>query len=241
ISSAIGHWSSPRTWGCFPLSPLVRVAHVVFPTHVGVFPTESRVRTGCASLPHARGGVSRQAPRGCGRLQSSPRTWACFSVGLFPRHPHSVFPTHVGVFPQEARADQGRDCLPHARGGVSYGVSINADFLASSPRTWGCFYQQPRRRLVRGVFPTHVGVFPPAHTGRQAGDCLPHARGGVSDDLAGLGGAVPASPRTWGCFLCRMWWTRARAVFPTHVGVFPGRRRAQVAAWRLPHARGGVS
>ncbi len=51
--------SSPRTWGCF-LNMLPTLQPIsVFPTHVGVFPTISMLRSRIAGLPHARGGVSR--------------------------------------------------------------------------------------------------------------------------------------------------------------------------------------
>ena len=70
--------SSPRTWGCFPLSRGFFIKVIVFPTHVGVFLSHKKERK---------------------RLdKSSPRTWGCFStvptITAFP----IVFPTHVGVF-----------------------------------------------------------------------------------------------------------------------------------------------
>ena len=71
--------------------------------------------------------------------------------------------------------------------------------------------------------------------------CLPHARGGVSTVSLCIVRSHKSSPRTWGCFLdCRSC-VDARKVFPTHVGVFPGRGRHCRSAPCLPHARGGVS
>lgn len=113
--------------------------------------------------------------------------------------------------------------------------------LVSSPRTWGCFYHPYRAALRRRVFPTHVGVFPPAFSKGMAAMCLPHARGGVSD---GAGLRLPgqgASPRTWGCFHTSLRRGRTQYVFPTHVGVFLRRLIAVMISGSLPHARGGVS
>ncbi len=50
--------SSPRPWGCFSISYLVRRHAVVFPTPVGVFPAYPDPVHGTKRLPHARGGVS---------------------------------------------------------------------------------------------------------------------------------------------------------------------------------------
>ena len=112
--------SSPRTWGCFWPRPCPRPCRVVFPTHVGVFPSRE-----VAAMP---------------RTESSPRTWGCFRlprsvkfpkrvfpthVGVFPRRlpgatgGKPVFPTHVGVFPVRRPYGTARQGLPHARGGVS--------------------------------------------------------------------------------------------------------------------------
>ena len=71
------------------------------------------------SLPHVRGGVSRQ--------------------NAHVPHVGVVFPTCVGVFlPQSAIA-----CpfcgLPHVRGGVSVGARSLHVINQSSPRAWGCF------------------------------------------------------------------------------------------------------
>ena len=90
--------SSPRTWGCFLFMRCDLISHLVFPTHVGVFPSSGTASTVSPGLPHARGGVS-AAYRLATRLQrSSPRTWGCFwQYAVFPSCP-VVFPTHVGVF-----------------------------------------------------------------------------------------------------------------------------------------------
>ncbi|SMG62334.1 conserved hypothetical protein [methanotrophic bacterial endosymbiont of Bathymodiolus sp.] len=50
---------------------------------------------------------------------SSPRPWGCFQIKRFLRTSNAVFPTPVGVFLTKAYDENGRDGLPHARGGVS--------------------------------------------------------------------------------------------------------------------------
>ncbi len=50
-----------------------------------------------------------------------------------------------------------------------------------------------------------------------------------------------SSPRTWGCFYTLSSLTYIEMVFPTHVGVFPCCSSRVEPAFRLPHARGGVS
>ncbi len=111
----------------------------------------------------------------------------------------------------------------------------------SSPRTWGCFPSMITRRTCSLVFPTHVGVFLryPRFTAPRS--CLPHARGGVSNDLALLAVASESSPRTWGCFRQAKKSNRCCFVFPTHVGVFLAESLSPIRIQRLSHARGGVS
>ncbi len=174
-------------------------------------------------------------------LVSSPRTWGCFYLFWCPvAHAH-VFPTHVGVFPKEQNNGRRSWRLPHARGGVSIGDVCDFNAAKSSPRTWGCFPLRGSLMQWCRVFPTHVGVF--LTSAETWGDLrrLPHARGGVSEFSDIVLGGHTSSPRTWGCFQ-RMAESRWNLhVFPTHVGVFPKATRPPALAYRLPHARGGVS
>ena len=186
----------------------------VFPYGIAPLYVEDR-------LPHARGGVSTESRRTLNSL--------------------TVFPTHVGVFLMQGSFIQGFACLPHARGGVSRQAWRLARACGSSPRTWGCFSRGYGAQEAVTVFPTHVGVFPATRQGQAAPTSLPHARGGVSTVSLCIVRSHKSSPRTWGCFLdCRSC-VDARKVFPTHVGVFPGRGRHCRSAPCLPHARGGVS
>ena len=50
--------SSPREWGCFSAILTGNLVAIVFPTRVGVFPTEKRPIASTPGLPHASGGVS---------------------------------------------------------------------------------------------------------------------------------------------------------------------------------------
>ena len=172
--------SSPRTWGCFYIPGGAGAAGIVFPTHVGVFPTQGRCLSSPRRLPHARGGVSLY-PAGCSVMPpSSPRTWGCFSRFMVVVDPAHVFPTHVGVFLLAHAIHIEGTRLPHARGGVSSALSRTPSSRSSSPRTWGCFRRCLRPKQQAQVFPTHVGVFRGGGMSGVAELCLPHARGGVS-------------------------------------------------------------
>ena len=91
------------------------------------------------------------------------------------------------------------------------------------------------------VFPTHVGVFPTGDEKPEKKEGLPHARGGVSFTFSTSITAGSSSPRTWGCFCYSGDPKIGLFVFPTHVGVFASKKVYPGRAFRLPHARGGVS
>ena len=172
--------SSPRMWGCFQGITAHPSGLSVFPTHVGVFPpllpdTAPRWR-----LPHACGGVSKTAYAEKTFQQSSPRMWGCFLSSILNHTLFPVFPTHVGVFLNRRHRDLVRASLPHSCGGVSKKRVSPSWCAPSSPRMWGCFLHLKLRTHLRGVFPTHVGVFPsPGNRSRRLRG-LPHACGGVS-------------------------------------------------------------
>ena len=172
--------SSPRTWGCFFELIHKVIRDCVFPTHVGVFLIFFLSVALRKSLPHARGGVSRNHGGKSDNAQSSPRTWGCFPKPRSVRLPRRVFPTHVGVFLSLYLYTDSTLCLPHARGGVSIQSVAYMPPSSSSPRTWGCFYC-PNFRIRRIC-------------------SLPHARGGVSLHSGDWRCPRTSSPRTWGCF-----------------------------------------
>ncbi|SMG62722.1 conserved hypothetical protein [methanotrophic bacterial endosymbiont of Bathymodiolus sp.] len=92
--------SSPRPWGCFLSRAFVRYRSAVFPTPVGVFLCYVDALESVWSLPHARGGVSNGVIFIDVIHLSSPRPWGCFSIITASYSPSKVFPTPVGVFPQ---------------------------------------------------------------------------------------------------------------------------------------------
>ena len=154
--------SSPRPWGCFFCEKLPNLVAIVFPTPVGVFPPTIAKSGTLPSLPHARGGVSKMVAYANGSRKSSPRPWGCFLRGRTALLSTSVFPTPVGVFPSLLETWHRLLGLPHARGGVSV-INISAVFdVESSPRPWGCFPLRRKSSAALKVFPTPVGVFPPA-------------------------------------------------------------------------------
>ena len=131
--------------------------------------------------------------------------------------------------------------LPHARGGVSSGLTLSNTGLRSSPRTWGCFSCASCSFRRKDVFPTHVGVFPVTSMATEWKARLPHARGGVSKFGSYHVRQQGSSPRTWGCFWSGPQTGWRLVVFPTHVGVFLNSCLCRQSRVSLPHARGGVS
>ena len=120
-------------------------------------------------------------------------------------------------------------------------MAWSSNSVPSSPHTWGCFLLRHAGHPGADVFPTHVGVFPPASASPRAASCLPHTRGGVSGEGALQHPQEGSSPHTWGCFFGLAHARLDESVFPTHVGVFLQHvKRIQVDAG-LPHTRGGVS
>jgi hypothetical protein len=168
----------------------------------GILPSFVALQRASVCLPHARGGVSLYLGAGTGAETSSPRPWGCFWRRRACSWRRLVFPTPVGVFLHLLRSLLRRNCLPHARGGVSsrrsigppsaqssprpWGVSNEFDRLVgafeSSPRPWGCFSEISRWAYPSAVFPTPVGVFPASGPVNRKPKRLPHARGGVSVD-----------------------------------------------------------
>ena len=134
------------------------------------------------------------------RKRSSPRSWGCFLNGLCEKFTSP--------------------CLPHARGGVSFGAVEADPATVSSPRSWGCFQPPYLEKQLFLVFPTLVGVFPTTNNQTANNHGLPHARGGVSASVLYRTSYDTSSPRSWGCFLLRKSNTDYSHVFPTLVGVF---------------------
>ena len=131
--------SSPRPWGCFQNESQQNQLAGLFPTPVGVFPTNHSSQRLKRRLPHARGGVSNTVKAFNSGCWSSPRPWGCFSTGTAITADEKVFPTPVGVFLPYYNREQNRESLPHARGGVSAGRLLAIIVGGSSPRPWRCF------------------------------------------------------------------------------------------------------
>ena len=179
-AKAANEGSSPREWGCFLLCQRIIAHDDVFPTRVGVFPTNSFRSKQVGRLPHASGGVSAKKHPVIAVKMSSPREWGCFYGGETFWHVDGVFPTRVGVFLAIPSTLKKKVSLPHASGGVSPSHSSCLLLGLSSPREWGCFSPTDPCEPRLGVFPTRVGVFlDPCVVGDFA-KSLPHASGGVS-------------------------------------------------------------
>ena len=171
---------SPRPWGCFYAAVEAACERLIFPTPVGVFLGGGLAPVRDQDIPHARGGVSKEALMRSDTLIYSPRPWGCFSFSAPIWCRYIIFPTPVGVFP---------------KGGVYLGA-----FLRYSPRPWGCFRYTDFVLRIFQIFPTPVGVFPSAGSGAGSADYIPHARGGVSEAEFAAWQAESYSPRPWGCF-----------------------------------------
>ena len=113
--------------------------------------------------------------------------------------------------------------------------------MKSSPRSWGCFQTGGFSLTKPLVFPTLVGVFLPFFIMDENCNSLPHARGGVSFVYLEEDCDLSSSPRSWGCFPGAFVDVVVGRVFPTLVGVFPGKYSKRHRHAGLPHARGGVS
>ena len=113
--------------------------------------------------------------------------------------------------------------------------------MLSSPRPWGCFQLKAEWDKLPAVFPTPVGVFLGDIHDNSPFNSLPHARGGVSQEMVVFSSLTTSSPRPWGCFLVSIRSDFSIAVFPTPVGVFLSFSDHFRSSRRLPHARGGVS
>ena len=78
---------------------------------------------------------------------------------------------------------------------------------------------------MKCLFPTPVGVFLNTQIGALFSTALPHARGGVSNDVTIYNGDCLSSPRPWGCFWATNYPSGTKSLFPTPVGVFRQRER----------------
>jgi len=131
--------------------------------------------------------------------------------------------------------------LPHVRGCVSNWYKFGGYINPYSPLTWGCFLVLDRKSCSVRVFPTYVGVFLIKCWSLLSMTGLPHACGGVSQVIGDKLEISQSSPRTWGCFRHQRPPAKPDLVFPTYVGVFPGKLSGRKPRLSLPHARGGVS
>ena len=219
-ATSSSHKSSPCTWGCFQSHSIIHSSKRVFPMHVGVFLPIGDITPEKARLPHARGGVSILCVLISEHNMSSPCTWGCFGMLCYNTSINKVFPMHVGVFPCAPAFVVPNPSLPHARGGVSVKPIGTNTAGTSSPCTWGCFYLPKHRQVPVLVFPMHVGVFPVQGLCQRSRSSLPHARGGVSENVSMKSSPLMSSPCTWGCFSSLFRHFVNLPVFPMHVGVF---------------------
>src|SRR5690606_22555313 len=121
-------------------------------------------------------------------LASSPRAWGCTVNGTPKPAPDAVVPTRVGVYRRKRQDENAEGCRPHARGGVPWPCLRPSHLRQSSPRAWGCTEYGRVLRMVDVVVPTRVGVYRGGRAGGRGTGCRPHARGGVPELRAAVGG-----------------------------------------------------
>ena len=131
--------SSPHAWGCFLPSGAYLDTDFIFPTCVGVFPSQKAPLFRYVDLPHMRGGVSSFSWAHGYNNPSSPHAWGCFQNSHHVNGWKCIFPTCVGVFLHIIESTGGDLNLPHMRGGVSTHNKIPGRAFESSPHAWGCF------------------------------------------------------------------------------------------------------
>ena len=120
---------------------------VLLPTFVGVFLRQQVHPAQQPTPPHVRGGVSGVYEVIGDSARSSPRSWVCFYVLDAFAGSGVLLPTFVGVFLSVDGHMYAYLAPPHVRGGVSGFIGTEAEWMASSPRSWGCFLRTLQSRV----------------------------------------------------------------------------------------------
>ena len=192
----------PRARGGISMETIPLIRDVISsPRTRGYFHHAMGRRKRTPTLPRARGGISATGQPSGIITTSSPRTRGYFWLGRTEARHGCLFPAHAGVFPVAPSDRAACVPLPRARGGISVGKNVPAEFEASSPRT-------------RGYFQTHSGVVDFFAT-------LPRARGGISVDRLNVSRMRGSSPRTRGYFQYASRVHPYARLFPARAGVFP--------------------
>ncbi len=149
---------SPRAWGWTGRDGRVRDPPLVVPPRVGMDRNLANVEGLTFGCPHARGDgpciVSTTAA--CPEL--SPRAWGWTGTAPAVRREPGVVPTRVGMDRSHGGAMPSWRSCPHARGDGPI-LQLTGRLVRSlSPRAWGWTVRQPRRRALRDVVPTRVGM-----------------------------------------------------------------------------------
>ena len=155
---------------------------------------------------------------------------------------YEMFPTHVGIARQTAKAGTPRPNVPYACGDCAYAIQSSGVPAGCSLRMWGLRGSGRGTTRRPRMFPTHVGIArrhttqakQPGNVPYACGDCARstgprHRIRTCSLRMWGLRGTtltVHGQTERWECSL-RMWGLRALVVqtrghlrmFPTHVGI----------------------
>ena len=176
ISDAV-HPSSPRLWGWPVRHARGHEDPPEFPTPVGMARTGRTPTPPACGVPHACGDGPAQYNAPAGAAKSSPRLWGW--PALQPGHARRAgeFPTPVGMArPVTCRATNGKR-VPHACGDGPSWLFDSICLMTSSPRLWGWPESENAVLLLRGEFPTPVGMARSIRPSRPSRRRVPHACG----------------------------------------------------------------
>jgi len=229
---------SPRPWGWSEIAVLNPKRLRVFPTPVGMVRDILRRSRGGASFPHARGDGPPCFCLCANNQGFSPRPWGWSAPLYCLRQRRCVFPTPVGMVPENETREWVSLSFPHARGDGPLCAKILDLVIRFSPRPWGWSAIGERGETVRAVFPTPVGMVPTPPYRLRSRNGFPHARGDGPSPWLRCHTRRPFSPRPWGWSDPFYINAGGSYVFPTPVGMVPPIEARLPSRSRFPHARG---
>ena len=129
---------SLRMWGCCQAIANLERLTKVFPTYVGVLPGVERVHKACMSFPYVCGGVAAVRAGLAPTNGFSLRMWGWCLLQRLRVMGGRVFPTYVGVLPDNKLFSRLAQRFPYVCGGVAAKDFTQHDAIWFSLRMWGC-------------------------------------------------------------------------------------------------------
>ena len=150
----------------------------------------------------------------------SPRARGCSRLNCVQSKLSTVFPACAGMFLAETQLRGLRRGFPRVRGDVPLNSLLRNPTSQFSPRARGCSHGLPNRQKLHSVFPACAGMFLRRMCSAGTVTGFPRVRGDVpwchmlGQSIGGF------SPRARGCSSSRVFFSRARRVFPACAGMF---------------------